>query len=328
MNNRRKLLVAIGSSFVAWPLVSSAQLKVRPARIALLRQASLNSSKIYLGAFQDGLRELGYVEGTNLVLEMRFADGMAERLPAFAAELAKLKVDVIVATDTPSTQAAQRATSTIPIVMVNILDPLASGFVTNLARPGGNITGFSITASEVASKQIELMGTMVPKLSRIAVLMNPANSGHRSFLLNIQGAANRKNITILPVEAATPLKIESAFAIMAQELVGAVIVASDSLFLQERSQIAILAIKHRIPSMSGFRPYAEAGLLMSYGQDPTDFWRRSAGYVDKILKGTKPGDLPVQQATDFQLLINRTTATTLGLNVPSELELQAEKVIY
>ena len=327
MTTRRKLLLAIGCGVVAWPLVPLAQRVAKPARIALLRLANLDSSKSYLEAFKAGLRELGYMEGTNLLLELRFADGLAERLPVLAAELAKLEVDVIVATDTPSTRAAQQATTTIPIVMVNIIDPIGSGFVTNLARPGRNVTGLSNMAGEVGPKQVELLVIMVPKLSRIAVLMNPVNSGHRSILMSVQGAANREKIKVLSVEAATPQRIESAFATMAQERVGAVIVANDAFFIQQHSQIAILAIKHRIASIAGFRQFAEAGILMSYGQDPADFWRRSATYVHKILKGAKPGELPVQQATNFQLLINRTTAAALGLTIPQELVLRADRVI-
>ena len=327
MNTRRKLLIAFGSGLVAWPFVSGAQQAAKPARVALLRYADRDSSKHYLESFRLGLRKLGYVEGSNLTLELRFADGKAERLPALAAELVKLKVDVIVATDTPATRAAQQATTAIPIVMANIIDPVGSGFVSSLARPGGNITGLSNITSEVSPKHVELLVTMVPKLSRVAVLLNPANSGHPGILKSIQAAAEKVGLKILPLEAGTPQKIESAFTVMTQERAGAVIIATDALFLQQQRQIAELAFRHQLASISGFRQNAESGILMSYGQDVADFWRRSASFVDKILKGAKPRDLPVEQPTKFELIVNHKTAKALGLTIPQELLLRADEVI-
>ena len=327
MITRRRLVIALGTSLVAWPFASSAQQAVKPVRVGLLRFADLDSSKYYLESFKQGLRELGYVEGRNFLLELRFADGKAEHLLTHAAELVKLNVDVIVATDTPATRAAQQATTTIPIVMANIIDPIGSGFVSSLARPGGNITGLSNMTSEVSPKHLELLVTMVPKLSRVAVLLNPANSGHPGILKSIQAAAEKVGIKILRLEAETPQKIESTFTVMTQERAGAVIVAIDAFFLQQQRQIAELALRHRLPSISGFRQNAEAGILMSYGQDVADFWRRSASFVDKILKGAKPRDLPVEQPTRFHLVINRKTAKVLGLTIPQELLLRADDVI-
>ena len=324
---RRKFLIALGTGAVAAPLASFAQQAAKPFRVALLRFADLDSSKYYLESFKQGMRELGYVEGRNLVLELRFADGKAGRLPALAAELVKLNVDVIVATDTPATRAAQQATTAVPIIMANIIDPVGSGFVTSLARPGGNISGLSNMTSEVSPKHVELLAAMVPKLSRLAVLLNPANSGHPGILKSIQAAADKVAIKILPLEAETPQKIESAFAAMTQERAGAVIVAADAFFLQQHQQIAELAIRYRLPCISGFRQFAEAGIMMSYGQDVADFWRRSATYVDKILKGAKPGDLPIEQPTKFQLLINLKTAKALGLTVSKELRFRADELI-
>jgi putative ABC transport system substrate-binding protein len=325
--SRRQWLGAAGAVFVAWPLASAGQSVSRPARVGLLRFSDLESSKHYLQSFRQGLRELGYLEGNNLVLELRFADGKAERLPALAAELVKLNVDVIVATDTPATRAAQQATKTTPIVMANVIDPVASGFVAHLSRPGGNITGLANSTSDASPKNIELLVAMVPGLSRIAVLLNPANSGHPGFLKSIQDASARSGIKILPLQADTPQKIESAFIAMTQDRAGALVVATDAYFTQQRRQIAELALKHRLPAISGIRENAEAGILMSYGQDPADLWRRSTMYVDKILKGAKPGDLPVEQPTKFSLVINRKTAKALGITLPQELLLRADKVI-
>jgi ABC-type uncharacterized transport system substrate-binding protein len=329
MITRRKLLVALGVSVLATSLVSFAQQQGKIWRIGFLSQrprpASLDSD--IFGAFRRGMRELGYVEGKNLVIEWRWAEGKYDRLPELAAELVQMKVDVIVAAGAQDISAAQKATSTIPIVMATAPDPVGSGFVKTLARPGGNITGLSNLSAEVSPKHLEMLLSMVPKLSRVAVLVNPANPAHAMVLKSVQSAAQRTSAKILPVEARTAPEIEKAFSAMAREKAGAVIVARDGFFIQQVRQIAELAAKNRLPSISGYRNYAEAGGLMSYGQNPAESFRRAATYVDKILKGAKPGDLPVEQPTKFELLINRKTAKALGLTIPQSLLISADRVI-
>ncbi len=328
MMNRRRLLTALGLCLLAAPLSAYAQQQGKVWRVGFLslrRVASLDSD--FYGAFPRGMRELGYVEGRNLVIEWRSADGKSERLPGLAAELVELKVDVIVVAGTPPTSAAHKATTTIPIVMGSTNDPVGSGFVTSLARPGGNITGLSDTTLDISPKHVEMLLSIVPKLRRAAVLMNPYNLGHARILKSVQAAAQRSRLTILPVEARTPQEIEQAFSTMAQENARAVIVAADPLFTQQRRQIGELAVKHRLPSAFALREFVEAGGLMSYGQNFGDHYRRAAAYVDKILKGARPGDLPVEQSTKFELLINRKTAKALGLTIPQSLLIRADEVI-
>ena len=328
MNNRRKLIVALGSSALATLFSAFAQQQGKVWRVGFLaarRPGSLDSD-VY-GAFVRGLRELGYVEGKNLVIEWRFADGMLERLPGLAAELVRLKVDIIVITGTQATSAAQKATTTIPIVMANVSDPVGGGFVKSLAHPGGNITGLSNITGELSPKHLEMLHSMVPKVSHVAVLVNPTSSSNTAVLKNVQAAAQKVGVKILPVEARAPQEIENAFSIMAQKKAGAVIVVRDAVFNQQARQIAELTAKNRLPSIWANREYAEAGGLMSYGPSFTDQYRRAAIYVDKILKGAKPADLPVEQPTKFELLINGKTAKALGLKIPQSLLIMADKVI-
>lgn len=328
MITRRKLLVVLARCALAAPLVSFAQPQDRVWRVgflALRRPVSLDSDQF--GAFPQGMRELGYIEGTNLIIEWRFADGKSERLSALAAELVQLKVDAILAAGTQAISAAQKATGTIPIVMAGANDPVGSGFVTSLAHPGANITGLSLLLDDVTPKQLEMLRVMVPKLSRVAVLANSANVSHATLQTNVQLAAQRAGIEVLPVQARTPREIEDAFSKMAQERAGAVIVVSDALFTQQMLQIARLAEKNRLPLIAPFRQYVEAGALMSYGQNFTDHFRRTATYVHKIFKGARPADLPVEQPTQFELVVNLKTASMLGLKVPQELLLRADAVI-
>ena len=329
MNTRRKLLVALGAGVLAAPLGSFAQQQGKVWRVGFLtarrRPVSLDTD-VY-GAFPQGMRELGYVEGKNLVIEWRFADGQYERLPGLAAELVRLKVDVIVAGGPPVISAAQKATTTIPIVIVTSIDPVDAGFVKSLAHPGGNITGISNLSGEVSPKHLEMLLRMVPKLSRVAVLVNPANSAHATMLKNVQAAAQKANVKVLPVEARTPQEIETAFSVMTKENAGAIIVGLDPFFNQQRRQIAELAAKNRLPSIATIREYVEDGGLMSYGDNLADQFRHAAVLVDKILKGAKPGDLPVEQPTKFDLVINRKTAKALGIKIPNSILLRADKVI-
>jgi putative ABC transport system substrate-binding protein len=329
MNNRRKLVIALGAGVLAAPVGSFAQQQSKVWRVGILsarrNPASLDSD--YYGAFPRRMSELGYVEGRNLITEWRFADGEYERLPGMAAELVKLKADVILALGPPGALAAQKATTTIPIVFVVSTDPVAAGLVKSLAQPGGNITGLSNLGGDLSPKHLEMLRTLVPKLSRVAILVNPANSGHAAVLKNLQAAAQKAGIKVLPVTAQTTQEIDTAFSTMARENAEAVIVALDPLFIQQVPQIAAQATKHRLPSIFANREYAESGGLMSYGQNQVDIYRRAADYVDRIFKGGRPGDLPVEQPIKLELLINSKVAQTLGLTIPPSLRISADKVI-
>jgi putative ABC transport system substrate-binding protein len=329
MNNRRKLLVALGASALAAPFGSFAQQQGKVWRVGFLalRQVAISDSDYYYGPFRQGMRKLGYVEGKNLIIEWRSADGKSERLPGLAVELVQLKVDVIVAGGTQATSTAQKATTTIPIVMGSIGDPVAGGFVKSLAHPGGNITGVSNIASNIGPKQLEMLLSMVPKLSRVAILVNPDNSALTTALKNVQATAQRTGVTILAFEARTPQEIENAFSQMTRQKAGGLIVTRDASLNQQVRQIAELAAKNRLPTIAGLREYVEAGGLMSYGTNLADQYRRAATYVDKILKGAKPADLPVEQPTKLELVINRKTAKALGLTIPQPLLISADKVI-
>ncbi len=317
-------LAALGAA----PLSSNAQQQGKVWRVGFLTQRRRPDSidADFIGAFPRGMRELGYVEGRNLVIEWRF-DDKAERLPDLAAELVQLNVDVIVSGSSQAISAFQKATTTIPIVMATSGDPIGAGFVKSLARPGGNITGLSNLTSDIGIKQLELLLSMEPRLSRVAVLVNPVNPALATFLRNVQSAAQTGSVTVLPVEARTAQEIENAFPTMIQGNARAVIVATDALFVQNYRKIAELAAKYRLPSVSQVREYAEAGGLMSYGPNLAEQFRRAATYVDKIFKGAKPADLPVEQSTKFEFLINGKTAKALGLTIPSELLLRADRVI-
>ena len=278
-------------------------------------------------AFRQGLRDLGYVEGQNIVIERRFAEGRLERFPDLAAELVRLRVNIIVGEVTPAIQAAQRATSTIPIVMSFVGDPVANGFVASLARPGGNITGLSIMAPELVGKRLELLKEVVPRVSRVAVLWNPANPLGAPQLREVEVAARAFGMRLQPLEARGPSEFDSAFAAMTRERAGALIVLGDVMFSFHRTRVAELAAKSRLPAVYTNRGHVEAGGLMSFGPSYADLNRRAASYVDKILKGAKPGDLPVEQPTKFELVINLRTAKALGLTIPNSLLLRASEII-
>ena len=329
MNNRRKMIVALGALALTTPFSALAQRKGKVWRVGVLalpnRATALDP--LFSGAFALGMRDLGYVEGKDLILEWRFADGKVERLPELAAELVKLQVDVLVAAAHDAALAAQKATATIPIVMTTASDPVGSGLVKSLAHPGGNITGMVNLSSDLGPKRLEMLLGIAPKLSRVAVLLNPSNQTAIKALEGVQTAGQKLGIRILPVEARTPQEIENAFSLMRQQNAGAVIVLLQPLFQQQRTQIAELSAKDRLPCMTADRIYAEAGCLMSYGTNLAGFFRYAATYVDKILKGAKPGDLPVEQPTKFELVINRKTAKALGLTIPQSLLISADKVI-
>jgi len=329
MNNRRKLVVALGASVIAAPLPSFAQQQGKIWRVGFLAQRHVNfiDSDNYYGPFRQGMHDLGYVDGKNLIIEWRSAEGKNERLPSLAAELVNFKVDVIVTVGAPAISAAQKATATIPIVMGGTSDPVGFGFVSSLARPAGNITGLSNMAADVRLKQLEMLLAIVPKVSRVAVLVNPSNTASIKNLEKVQAAAEKRGVKILRADAGTPQEIENAFTWMREQNAAALIVVLDQFLLQQKNQIAELTAKHRLPAVTSDRAYSESGVLMSYGTNLADQYRRAATYVDKIFKGAKPGDLPVEQPTKFELVINSKTAKSLGLTIPQSLLISADKVI-
>ena len=331
MNHRRKLLTVLGAGALAEPFAVFAQQPGRIYRVGLLatqsRPSDADFPRSVYAAFQQGMRELGHIEGRNLVIEWRFADGDAKRLPELAAELVRMKVDVLVAGGTDAPLALQKATTTIPIVMTSASDPVGRGLVKSLPRPAGNITGLSIVTGYLGAKRLELLRAMVPKVSRVAVLINPANPQSAAGLESVQAGARQLGVTLLPVEAQSAQEFELAFALMRKQGAGALIVLLNPLYQQHRSRIAALAIEHRLPTITADRDFAAAGCLLSYGSSLTESFRRAATYVDRILKGAKPGDLPVEQPVKFDLVINRGTAKTLGLSIPQGLLISAEEVI-
>ena len=324
---RRKIVLALGAGALA-PLASFAQPQGKVWRVGFLSQRHMEfvDADYQYGPFTRGMLELGYIEGKNLVIEWRSAEGKYERLPELAAELVRLKVDVLVTGATTATLAAQKSTTTIPIVMINVGDPVGAGLVKSLARPGGNITGLSNITSDLDPKRLELLRGMAPKVTRVAYLGNSAIAFSLG-LKNVQAAAQRVGVRIQPVEASTPQAIANGFAVMASQNAEALIVMRDAFFIQQQSQIVELAAKQRLPSIGGYGEYVEAGGLMSYGNNIRENYRRAATYVDKILKGANPGSIPVEQPTVFELFINRKTANALGLKIPNTLLVQATKVI-
>ena len=329
MNNRRIILLA-SAAFICAPRITFGQLARKVHRIGFLAAGAPSGAyhAQLLEAFRAGMRELGYVEGQTFAIEARYADGHFERFPALVAELVQMKVDVLVtAGGTPAVRAAQEATRAIPIVAGSIADPVASGLVASLARPGGNITGLTNFQIDLGPKQLELLATAVPKLSRIAVLVNPDNAITGAVANNIASAARKLGAEVQQAKARSAEEIDKAFATIASERAGACIIASDTFINTEFRRIAGLAAKNRLPCIGPYREYAEAGGLMSYGQNVIESYRRVASYVDKILKGTKPGDLPIEQPTRLDLVINLKTAKALGITIPNSILVRADKVI-
>jgi putative tryptophan/tyrosine transport system substrate-binding protein len=324
---RRGFITLLAGAAAAWPLAARAQQAGKVWRIGLLSGASREPTSSNYEAFLQGMRELGYVEGRDFVMEYRFADGKYERFPELAAELVRLKVDVLVTGTAAAIRTLQRATTTIPIVLAYSTDPAGNGFVASLARPGGNITGLSGSSDDTSPKQLELVTTVIPTASRIGLLGNPASPTFAGVRTGAEIAAQKVGLTIVPVEARNPEEIDSAFAEFDRQRVQAFIAAGDAVFFTHRQRIAELALSNRLPSMFPQREYAAAGGLMSYGENLSGFFRRAASFVDKILKGAKPGDLPIEQPTRFNLVINRKTADALGVTIPAQLYIFAEEVI-
>ena len=327
--NRRDAVVRLVALSAA-PAAAFAQQQGNVRRIGFLAARSRSTQSnpdVYYDAFTQGMRELGYVEGKNLVIEWRFAEGKYERLPALAAELVRMKVELIATNSTPATEALQRATSTIPIVAIAVGDPIASGFAASLARPGGNITGLSLITIDLGPKYLELLKLIMPALSRAAVLENPGNPVDPAILKSVEAAGRQLGVKVLPVDASTLEEIERGFAAMGRERADAVIILPDSFFIRQRRQITELAARNRLPSMFSFREDVEAGGLMSYGVNMADIFRRAAIFVDKVLKGAKAGELPFEQPTKIHLAINRKTAKALGITISQELLFRADEVI-
>ncbi len=332
--DRRAFIGTLTSGLLAVPLAAEAEPAGKVHRIGFLSPSSPSDPERVaspfgergLAAFRQGLRDLGYVEGQNITIEPRWAEGRFERLPDLAAELVRLKVDVIVSVVTQASLAAKNATRTIPIVMVAAGDPLGSGLVANLARPGGNVTGPSSMYADLAGKQLELLMKTTPKVSRVAVLWNPANAVWQAQMLRqTEGAARALRLQLQLLEARGPDELEGAA--MTRERASALLVQVDVIFALHARRMADLAAKRRVPAMYGAREHVEAGGLMSYAPNVLDLFRRAATYVDKILKGAQPGDLPVEQPTKFELVINRKTAKALGLTIPQSLLQRADQVI-
>jgi putative tryptophan/tyrosine transport system substrate-binding protein len=324
---RRNFITLFAGAAAAWPLAARAQQAGKVWRIGWLTGASREATPALPSAFLQGMRDLGYVEGRDFVMESRYAEGKYEQFPELAAELVRLKVDVILTGTTAAIRTLQSATTTIPIVLAYSTDPVGNGFVASLARPGGNVTGLSGSADDSSPKQLELVATVVPNVSRIGLLGNPATPTYTGVRTGAQSAAQKAGLSVVPVEARDPQEIENAFAIFSKERVQAFIAASDAVFFTRRHQIAELALKHRLPSIFSQREYAAAGGLMSYGENLADFYRRAASFVDKIFKGARPGDLPIEQPTRFNLVINRRTADALGVTIPPQLYIFADEVI-
>jgi putative ABC transport system substrate-binding protein len=278
-------------------------------------------------AFRQGLRELGYVEGKNVTIEHRSAEGKLDRLPGLAADLVRLKVDVIVASSNPATIALKKATQTIPIVMAIVGDPVGAGFIASLARPGGNITGLANIAEDLSGKRLELLKEINPKITRVAVFWNPTIPTHTVLWKETQAAATVLGIKVFSLDIRGPDGIESAFGTMTREHAEALIVLPEPISFTNRKQIVDLAAKNRLPAMYPWNEFVDSGGLMAYAPNRDDLWRRSATYVDKILKGTKPADLPVEQPTKFELVINQKTAKQIGLTIPQSVLYRADKVI-
>jgi putative ABC transport system substrate-binding protein len=326
---RREFITLIGGAAVSWPLAARAQPARKVWRIGFLsgRERPVSIESTALGGFPQGMRELGYVEGKDFTIEWRFSESRYELIPQIAAELVRMNPNVIVLATPAAVRPLRELTTTIPIVMGYSTDPVGNGFVATLARPGGNITGLASSADDASPKHLDLLAAIVPNLSRVGLLINPGNPNSSPVLKSIQASAQKANLTVMPLEAQKRQEISTAFVTLANERVGAVILVGDALFNSHLREIAELAISHRLPSIYTQREYAEAGGLMSYGDSLKEFYRRAASFVDKIFKGAKPADLPIEQPTRFNLVINRKTAEALGITIPSHLFIFADEVI-
>jgi len=328
MTTRRAFIGTLAGGLLAAPFAAEAQQAGKVYRVGHLSAGSRESYEPLLPAFLRRLRELGWVEGQNLIFEWRWADGKNERLPALAAELLQRKVDLIVAPTEPAALAAKNATSSVPIVMIFVGDPVGSKLVASLARPAGNVTGTTFTPTlEILGKRLALLKEAVPQASRVAILSNPANPSHARELREVEAAARPLRLQLHRLDARGPEEFDSVFAAMVRERADGLLIFVDSLFGIHRTRLAELAAQHRLPTMHGVREFVVAGGLMSYGLNLVEYVEGAAFYVDKILKGAKPADLPIGQPTKFELVINLKTAKALGLTIPQSLLGRADEII-
>jgi putative tryptophan/tyrosine transport system substrate-binding protein len=326
--DRRAFITMVGASMLAVPLAVEAQRPGKLYRVGILTNKVSDPAEARLWqAFRSGLRERGWIEGQNILIEFRAAEGNTARLPELAADLVRLKVDLIVARSSTFVQAAKEATASIPIVFLIHADPVGTGHVTSLARPGGNVTGLTAMMTDLAPKELELLISAVPVAKRIAVLWNPDTPSHTPALKAVEEAGRTLRVQVQAVGARTAAELEGAFTAMARARAQAVLVLGNPLFLGERQRVAELAIKRRLPTVFNLKDNVDAGGLMSYSPNYDDLYQRGAIYVDKILKGSKPADLPVEQATKFELVINLKTAKALGLTIPPSVLGRADEVI-
>ena len=328
MMKRREFITLLGAA-TAWPLAARAQRTGKMSRIGYLGVSSPSLEPHYIEAFRQKLRDLGHIDGENIAIEYRWAEGQDDRLPNLATELVHLKPDVIVTSGTPGTLAAMQATRTIPIVMASSADPVNAGLVASLARPGGNVTGFTIRGAELEGKRLEFLKQAIPELSRVAVLWNPNNPAIVSYFETMQNiAAPALRISLNPIaEVRRVDELDNAFAVIARARPQALVVFPDRFLLAHRRRIVEFATANRLPGMYAYREYVDAGGLMSFAPSNIELFRGAAIYVDKILKGTKPGDLPVQEPIRFELVVNLKTAKAIGIDVPASLLLRADELI-
>jgi putative ABC transport system substrate-binding protein len=318
---------AVLGVILAAPLAARSQRTASPVRIGYLSQASAENDRGYVAAFRQGLKELGYVEGSTISLYERYASGRREALAALAAEMLRLPVALVVAFGVAAVRAVQALSSTIPIVLPNLTDPVAAGFAASLARPGGNVTGLSDFHPATVTKRLELLKELVPSAGRIAVLLNPANPSHPRQLEDLHAAALSLGLAIVPVELKTPDELDRVLAVIARERPDGLLLLGGVLISLHQKRIAGFALRSRLPAIYTVEAFAAAGDLIAYGANFPDMWRRAAGYVDRILKGAKPADLPIEQAAKFDLTINLKTARALGLKIPESVLVRVGRVI-
>jgi putative ABC transport system substrate-binding protein len=324
---RREFITLLGGGAAAWPLAVRAQQSASVRRVGFMGNSTETLEANLVGPFREELRELGYQEGRNVIVEYRWAEGRYERFPALIAELLAAKVDVIVTAGTPAAIAVKKATTTVPVVMVAVGDPVGTGLVPSLARPGGNLTGLSSIAPDLEGKRLELLREVVPKLAHVGVFFNPANLFHTVSMRNARTAAKALGIGLLPLTVRVSQDLDGAFATILKEKPDALLVLADRVYLHERKRMMDFALQHRLPNANAHKEMVDAGGLMSYGPSYEDMHRRAADYVDKILKGARPGDLPIQQPTKFDLKVNLKAAKALGIDVPPALVARADEVI-
>jgi putative ABC transport system substrate-binding protein len=325
--HRRRFLALLGGAALAWPLPLRAQQAGKIPRIGFMGNSTEALEANLIGPFREGLREHGYQDGRNIVVEYRWAEGKYDRFPALVAELLAAKVDLIVTAGTPASLAVKKATTTVPLVMVAVGDPVGTGLVPSLARPGGNLTGLSSIAPDLEGKRLELLREVVPGLAHVGVFHNPANLFHTVSMPLARKAAEALNIKLQPLSVSASQDLDGAFAAILKEKPDALLVLADRVYLHERKRMMDFALQQRLPNANAHKEMVDAGGLMSYGPSYEDMHRRAAEYVDKILKGAKPGDIPIEQPTKFDLKVNLKTAKALGLVLPPSIQLRADEVV-